>query len=197
MFRVFRRGPGPHALALAMAGVKMGERLLSLGGGTPGMFAALASKVGLTGRAAAIVPTEDAAAALRDAAAREGVLVDVEVQPRSPFTADAASFDVAVIDSTGGYLGSLAPEARVGVLRDLRRLLRPGGRALVVERAPRGGLGALVGGAGGPRRLGPDGLVAALQAEGFRPARVLAERDGYLFVEGLTTSSVDSRQSEV
>ncbi|MBI1874406.1 MAG: hypothetical protein HYS05_11050 [Acidobacteria bacterium] len=187
-FFFFRRGPGPHALALAMVGVKMGERFLALGSGTPGMIAAFAGKVGLTGRAAAIVAPEDAATALRDRAAREGVLVDVEVQPRPPFGAVGASFDVAVIDSTDGYLASLAPEVRVGVLRDLRRLLRPGGRAIVVERTPHGGLGKLVGGAGERQRLGSEGTVEALSAEGFRPVRVIAERDGYLFVEGLRTT---------
>ena len=54
---------------------------------------------------------------------------------------------------------------------------------------PRGGLGALF----RPRRRGPvdphyassGGAIVALEAEGFRAARLLAERDGLSFFEGV------------
>jgi cyclopropane fatty-acyl-phospholipid synthase-like methyltransferase len=40
-----------------MVGVKLGDRLLQIGCGDGGLFAALAAKTGLTGRAAAIDPS--------------------------------------------------------------------------------------------------------------------------------------------
>lgn len=169
-----------------MVGVKMGERLVWVGAGTPAMFVALARKVGLTGHAAAIVTSEEDADRVRDAAAREGVLTDVHVQPHPRFVVDDRSFDVAIVDSTAGSLASIRPEARVDLFREVRRTLRPGGRAIAIERTPRGGLGALVSQWTIPS-LGAKTLAEALRSEGFRPVRVLAERDGYVFVEGMNT----------
>jgi hypothetical protein len=65
-------------------------------------------------------------------------------------------------------------------------VLRVGGRCLVIEPAPRGGLGALF----SARQLDPHyrthgGAEAALHAEGFQPVRTLAEQAGLTFTEGL------------
>ena len=63
----------------------------------------------------------------------------------------------------------------------------PGGRLVVIEAGPAdgGGLGGLL----GRRRADPyveaGGAVPALEAAGFRPVRVLGEREGYRFIEGL------------
>jgi ubiquinone/menaquinone biosynthesis C-methylase UbiE len=182
---IFRKGPGPHALPMAMSGIKMGERLLYLGAGTPGLFAALASKVGLTGRAAAVVFREADVAATEQAAAREGVLIEIAFTASGRFPHDADGFDLAVFDSTQGLLGAVSDEDRSLCLLEAFRVLRHGGRLLVVESA-RSGIGAIL------RRTPTDpayaatgGAKPALEAAGFRPVRVLAERQGIRFTEGL------------
>jgi SAM-dependent methyltransferase len=182
---IFRQGPGPHALPLAMSGVKLGERLLYVGSGRPGLFAALASKAGLTGRACAVVSGSREADAMRRAAAREGVLVEVAAGAAGPFPHDAESFDVAVIDSTDGTFGAMDASERQRLLREAAQAMRPGGRLLVIETVP-GAIGALL------RARAVDaayqssgGARAALESAGLRPVRVLAERGGSRFTEGL------------
>jgi hypothetical protein len=75
------------------------------------------------------------------------------------------------------------------MLQEAFRTLKPRGRVVVIERAPRGGLGALFkpssAAPADPHYQASGGAVAALQAEGFRAARLLAERDGLSFFEGV------------
>ncbi|MGH9314074.1 MAG: hypothetical protein ACRD1S_12870, partial [Vicinamibacterales bacterium] len=61
------------------------------------------------------------------------------------------------------------------------RVLRAGGRAVVVEPAPRGGLAALVRPQSDPQYSAEEWLRSA----GFKAVRVLAERDGQRFIEGV------------
>jgi hypothetical protein len=73
-------------------------------------------------------------------------------------------------------------EDRVATVREAHRVLRPGGRVMVIGAVPRGGLGALFTRAqSGP----PFDAEPSLQADGFRAARTLAEREGLRFVEAL------------
>lgn len=179
--RIFRQGLGPHQLAVAMAGVKMGERLLVLGAGTPAMTAAIAAKVGLSGRACAVVFNAEEQQAVERAAAREGVLVEVAVTGTGTLPFEEGAFDVAVIDSTGGLLASMDPAVRAAWLAEARRVLRDGGRGVVIEAGARGRRGAT---ADGTDRQ-PAGSAADLAAVGFRPVRLLAEREGRRFTEGM------------
>jgi len=176
-----RRGD-PHLLAVSMTGVKMGDRILQIGCADGGRLAAVAAKVGLSGQAVAVVPDDSSALRARKGAAEAGVLVDIEMAPPTRLPIEHGTFDVAVIDDTGGFAGALTPEARVGMLREVLRALRPGGRAIVIGAAPRGGLGALL-----TRAQGGPGFdaIAALSAEGFTPVRRLAEREGLTYAEGI------------
>jgi SAM-dependent methyltransferase len=165
-----------------MTGVKMGDRLLQVGCAHGGRLGAIAVKVGLSGRAAAAVPDEASATRVRKGAAEAGVLVDVEMASPSHLPFDPGDFDVAVVDNTGGLLSTLRAEDRVAAVRELLRVLRPGGRAVVISAAERGGFGALLTRAqSGP----PLDVVPVLQADGFKSVRQLAEREGLIFVEGI------------
>jgi ubiquinone/menaquinone biosynthesis C-methylase UbiE len=177
-----RRGGDPHMLVVGMTGVKMGDRVVQIGCAHGGRMAAIASKVGLSGQASTVVPDEESAARARKAASHAGVLVEVEVAPPMRLPLGDAAADLAIVDDTRGIVSMMTPEDRVATLRETFRVLRPGGRTIVIGTAPRGGLGALFSRA----QSGPSfDIPAALQAEGYRSVRKLAEREGLMFTEGI------------
>ncbi len=183
---MFLKKSDPYLLITGMTGVKMGDRFVQVGCANGGRLAAIALKVGLSGRAAVVAPDEASAARARKAAEQAGVLVEIEVAPptRLPLTDD--DFDLAVVDDTAGLFGAMRPEDRVAAIRELVRVLRPGGRVLVVGAAPRGGLGAVLSRTqNGPPFVASGDATKSLEADGFRAVRTLAEREGLVFVEGI------------
>ncbi len=180
---ILKKLRGASDSRVSMIGLQLGNRVLQIGHSDPHLIALLAAKIGVTGQASALVADDAARETLNRAAAARGVLVDVKVAPiRTPPFAQGW-FDVVVIPE---LIGAMRPHERVGTLQGARQVLRVGGRCLVIEPAPRGGLGALF----SARSLDPHyraqgGAAAALRAEGFKPVRTLAERDGRLFIEGM------------
>jgi ubiquinone/menaquinone biosynthesis C-methylase UbiE len=182
MIPLRRRRDDPHLLVVGMTGVRMGDRIVQVGCAHGGRLAAVAAKVGLSGRAVAFVPDDASAARARKAVDDAGVLVEIEVEPPTKLPAEANAFDLAIVDDTGGLLGTMRAEDRVATIRELVRILRPGGRVVVIGAAPRGGLGALFNrGSNAPLFNSPP----SLEADGFRQVRTLAEKDGLVFVEGV------------
>src|SRR5438093_11779345 len=183
---MFLKRDNPYSLVVGMTGVKMGDRLLHVGCAHGGRLGAVAVKVGLSGRAAVSVPDEAAAARAQKGAANAGVLVDVDVAPPTRLPFDDAAFDLAVVDDTGGLFGTMRAEDRVAAVRELARVLRPGGRVVMIGATPRGGIGALLSRAeSGPPFVSSGDAVKALEADGFRSARVIGEREGLAFVEAI------------
>lgn len=176
-----RRRDDPYLLVVGMTGVKMGDRVAQIGCAHGGRLAAVAAKVGLSGRAVAIVSDEASAARARKGAAQAGVLVEIEIAPTTNVPAGSGAFDLVVIDDTGGLLGAMPAGDRVATIREALRILRPGGRAIVIGAAPRGGLGALFRRAQSGRPFDP---APSLEADGFKTVRTLAKREGLVFVEG-------------
>jgi ubiquinone/menaquinone biosynthesis C-methylase UbiE len=182
---VFRKSV-PHALSVAMTGVRLGDRLLQIGCSNPSLLGAVSSKVGLSGRACVVVSDEAASARAARGAAQAGVLIEVTqaAVDRCPF--DEESFDVVVVDSTDGRLGALGGTGRHACLSDARRVLAPRGRIVVIDAGTPVGLSRFL------RPTPPidhtyqasGGPSGALEAAGFRAVRTLAERDGLIFVEG-------------
>ena len=186
MFNPFQRGANPYMLVVGMTGVKMGDRIVQIGCAHGGRLGAVAAKVGLSGRAAAIVPDESSAARARKGAADAGVLVEIEIAPPTRLPAEDGAFDLAVVDDTGGLFGTMRPEDRGVAIRELLRILRPGGRVMLVGASPRAGLGALLTRARSGPPFASSGLATqALQADGFKSVRTLAEREGLVFIEGI------------
>ena len=145
-------------------------------------MAAVAAKVGLSGRAVAIVPDEASAARARKGAADAGVLVEVETAPPTRVPLADEEIDLAVIDETGCLLRTLQSNDRLVAVREVLRILRPGGRVLVVGTAPPSGIGAWLTRAPGTPPFDPS---PELQAGGFKSVRTLAEREGLVFIEGI------------
>ena len=178
----FLRKSSLEQLPVAMSGVRMGERALQIGVDDRTLAGAIAAKVGLSGTAAFAVTSEGKAAHARRAGEAAGVLVDVQTTslPTLPFAADA--FDVVIVHAGDSSIPALGDAAGVPTLREAHRVLRGGGRVLIIEGGPRGITGWL---RPRVRPLDPAATVAALSTAGFRAARPLAEREGYRFTEGL------------
>ncbi len=82
-------------LIVGMSGVKMGDRMLQIGCSDGSALAAVAAKVGLSGRAVAVVPDVEAAARVRKGAERQGVLIDVEIAPPVPLPVDSTATSIS------------------------------------------------------------------------------------------------------
>src|SRR5205085_11519041 len=99
------------------------------------------------------------------------------------------SFDVAVVHSANGMLSAASQEFRQRLLSHVHRVTRNGGRVIVTEAGERTGLKAML--APTPRRdegyERGGGTIAAMATAGFKPVRLLADRDGLRFTEGLKT----------
>lgn len=180
-FAWFRKTRGPAELAVDMVGVRLGERFLQVGTGLPRVFALLAGRAGLTGRACALAADDTGRRVLDAAASAEGVFAEVFTTPgMAAWPFGEASFDVAVVDAEL----LLRPESAQAVVSELRRAVRPGGRVVALHHRPRGPLVRL----GFEGRSGVSHEAVAIEAllgqSGFKPVRVLGEREGLTFVEG-------------
>jgi ubiquinone/menaquinone biosynthesis C-methylase UbiE len=178
--RTIRRQRQMDPLHVTMTGVRMGERFLQIGCDDPSLLGGLAAKVGLSGACAVAAFDEEAAARARKVGASVGALIDVRVVTPDALGTESASVDMVVVDDTRGTFARLRDTDRVGALAEARRVLRSGGRIEVVERlSVKGLLGGHI--------TRPETYEAEqeLAAAGFKPVRLLAEKEGVRFVEGL------------
>ncbi len=173
-------------LSVRMTGVKMGDQVALVGCSNGARLGAIARQVGLSGRAVGLMPDRETAERMRKGAAAAGALVEIEITSPVRLKADNDAFDLVVVDDTGGLLASMRAEDRTGVFKDLRRIVRPGGRVVIIGTVPRGGVGVLISRAqSGP----PFDPMPWLTAENFKAVRLLAERDGLKFIEGTRARS--------
>jgi len=189
----FRRSKNARdPLPVAMIGVRLGERVLQIGVDDPTVIGLLAAKAGMSGTAACVVADAAAARRVQSGADGVGVLVETAVTPfGSPLPHDSGAFDVAIIHSVSGLLASLDSAARDTLLREVGRVVRPGGRAIVIESGTPTGLASLL------RRTPAaqasfdqaGGATAALEGAGFFPVRPLGDSEGLKFSEGLRPAS--------
>ena len=180
LFKLKRSG-NPRDLEVSMVGLKLGSSFLYLGGADHDLLTALAKIVGISGEASVAVDSSETAQRVTLAAKSAGLLVNIENTRLDSLPYDAESFDVVVANN---LLDKLPINERVLCLQQALKVLRPQGRLVVIETAPRGGLGALFSQhAADPTYLSYGGAEAALKAEGFRAIRSLGERAGKSFFE--------------
>jgi SAM-dependent methyltransferase len=183
---MFLRKTRIEPLPVTMSAVRMGERVLQIGVDNPSVASAIAAKVGLSGHAAIAVTEERDAARANAATANAGILVDVKVTPLASLPFDSDAFDLVIVHATRGLISSLDADARAVAMREWWRVLRHGGRVMTIEAGPPTGLANVF----KQQRTNPSyeaagGVIGALEAAGFRPVRMLAEREGYKFAEGV------------
>ena len=185
-FNRFAKREAPYPLVVGMTGVKLGDRVLQIGCSNGGPLAAIAAKVGLSGRALALVPDQPSMARAQKAAANLGVLVEVELDAGARLPVDDASFDLVIVDDAGGAFSTKGEDDRVSTIREALRVVRPGGRAMIIGATPPQGLSAILSRGPATPSIALSGeATKALETAGFRGARTLAEREGLVFVEGI------------
>ena len=115
------------------------------------------------------------------------VLVDVQAAPLDALPFGEASFDAVVLHGAAGVLAPLDAMARTRALTAARRVLRSGGRLVALEAGTATGLTARLRPSkpADPAYEAAGGTVAALEAAGFKPVRLLADREGTRFIEGM------------
>jgi hypothetical protein len=182
--RTVRRHRQMDPLHVTMTGVRMGERFLQIGCDDPSLLGGLAAKVGLSGACAVVAFDEESADRARGVGAKVGALIDVHVVEPGAFGVQAASVDMVVVDDTRGTFARMRDADRAAALAEAKRVVREGGRIELVERVA---LKGLLGG----HITRPEGYSAeaSLSAAGFKPVRMLAEKEGVRFVEGLRGAS--------
>ena len=174
-------------LAVAMSGVRLGERVLQVGIDDARLAGLIAAKTGLSGSAACVVADAQQASKAKAGADYAGVLMDIAVVPAGALPHPDSGFDVAIIHSVSGLLASMDAPARRILLGESARVLRAGGRIIVIEPGTRTGLRSML------RPVPPSqaaydsagGALADLRAAGFSPVRELGDREGLRFAEGL------------
>ena len=183
---MFLRKTRLEPLPVTMSAVRMGERVLQVGLDDAAIATAIAAKVGLSGNAAIAVTDESAAARAQSATANAGLLVDIKVTALASLPFDSDAFDLVVVHAVRGLLASLDADARIAAMREWRRVLRHGGRVMTIEAGTATGIGSMF---KQSRDAGSSdasaGIVASLQSAGFRSARMLADREGLKFAEGI------------
>ncbi|MFG6449033.1 bifunctional demethylmenaquinone methyltransferase/2-methoxy-6-polyprenyl-1,4-benzoquinol methylase UbiE [Roseateles sp. BYS180W] len=113
---------------VAVANLKPGERVLDIAGGTGDMARAFARKVGATGM---VVHTDINEAMLRTG--RDRLLNEGLVLPTNLCDAEALPYRDGCFDMVCVAFGLRNMTHKEGALKEMRRVLRPGGRLLVLE----------------------------------------------------------------
>jgi ubiquinone/menaquinone biosynthesis C-methylase UbiE len=176
MFKLRKSEPG-EPLVVAMTAARLGDRLLVIGCSDPRIVAQLAVKPGLTGRACAVDESSDFAAKAASAAEKEGALLETETAPFHQLPFENSSFDVVAVSHA---LTRVPENQRAGCLNEASRVLREGGRCVVIQAGQPTGIAALF------RKpdMTPGETEQLMSAAGFRAVHTLADRQGLAFVEG-------------
>jgi len=161
-------------LQVSMTGVRMGERFLQIGCHDRALLSGLAAKVGLSGTAAVAAFDQKEAKLAESVGAKVGALIEVrDMSEGRAWPFGEAQFDMVVVDDTNDAFGRR--DQPTTMLRNAFLSLRAGGRVEVVTMIK-------------SDQPGYDYLRHLTEA-GFKPVRVIAERDGLRFLEGLRPHS--------
>jgi hypothetical protein len=176
--KLFRQAASPHQTALAMIGAKPGGSVVVIGAAEPAVAAEVALVTGLNGRTLVIVPRGIASTVVEKAATEAGALVDVETSDLVSLPAGDGAFDVAVIPDAD------ADANLDGVIREAARVVRSGGRVVVIKGRKVTGFRKLLSGSPSDSGAADDRVVSLLSGAGLRGARLLGQAEGISYFEG-------------
>jgi ubiquinone/menaquinone biosynthesis C-methylase UbiE len=180
MFKLFRGAyETPHRTAVSMVGARPGDSVLFCGAGRPDIAGAVGAVTGLNGQTTVVDRQDGAKARVAAGAAAAGALVDFTDAPLTMLPFDGGQWDLAVIPTGLTTLGGNA----TNVLAEAVRVVRSGGRVVIIERVSRPGLFGLF---HTPEvSVAPvEATTGALSAAGLRGVRLLAEVEGVRYFEG-------------
>ena len=126
---------------LDVAGVAAGQAVLDVGCGTGTLALAAKRRVGTQGSVRGIDASEEMIDRARGKSARHGLSVTFEVGTAQSLPFPDAAFDVVLCSLA---MHHFPEDARAGALAEMRRVLKPGGRALIVEFSRGRGVWALL-----------------------------------------------------
>lgn len=115
---------------LEQAGLRPGERVLEVGCGTGEVAQRARIRVGPDGQVSGIDPSADMIGVARKKASRAGLEIDYRVAAIEALPYPEASFDV-VLSSL--MMHHLPDDLKSAGLAEVRRVLKPGGRLLIVD----------------------------------------------------------------
>jgi ubiquinone/menaquinone biosynthesis C-methylase UbiE len=177
---IFRQGPSAHQTSLAMIGAKAGDEVLVIGAGDAALAAEIARVTGLNGRLVVVDRAEGARARVEAAAGRAGALVEFEDAPPTMLPIDPDSYRIVVI---ANRLSSLAGSDRAGCCAEACRVLKPGGRLVVIDGARRPGIFGLF--SQQSATIAEEEVLTLLARSGARAGRRLAAVDAVAYYEAL------------
>jgi SAM-dependent methyltransferase len=162
-----------------MIGAKTGNRVLFVGLDHAGLAAELALVTGLNGQTLVVAPVA-LQPRFEAAAAQAGSLIELATHDSGPIPVQGMQFDLVV---WAAELAALSESERMARVHELLALLRPGGRAVLLDGAPT------------PRRFGgprpallpPEAVVGLLAGARGLAARKLASAGGLNYYEARTS----------
>jgi demethylmenaquinone methyltransferase/2-methoxy-6-polyprenyl-1,4-benzoquinol methylase/phosphoethanolamine N-methyltransferase len=179
------RGPAMRERTIALANLVPGESVLEVGCGTGEIAMRAKARSGPRGFVAGIDPSPEMIAAARQKAARANLDIDYRVAGVEALPFADATFDV-VLSSL--MMHHLPEDLKPRALAEIRRVLKPGGRLLIIDfKKPSSRLGRLQPVWLVHRRMSSDvrELPGLLEAAGFAAVKAGATGFSYLgFVEG-------------
>jgi len=128
--RLLRR---THGAIVELAGPRAGERALDVGCGTGSLAVALKRAVGPTGSVHGIDPSPEMIEVARRNASKAGLGVDFQIAPGQALPFAAGTFDLVVSQLAVHHVPA---ELRPAAFGEMRRVLKPGGRCLIVDFEP-------------------------------------------------------------
>jgi hypothetical protein len=158
-----------------MIGAKPGDRVIVFGADQPEMAADLALATGLNGRLVVRDAEPSAQTRIEAAAARVGALVEFDAAAE----AIEEEWDAAVLARS---MGSMSEAERAAHIGDAMRILRDGGRVIVIDGTPAGRWPASLFTRREPQ-IAPADVLAILDGAGARASRLLADVGGVRFYE--------------
>jgi len=177
MARWFRKGLSRHHTAIAMIGAKSGDQVLVVGASDAELAAEVALVTGLNGTTTVCDPDAGARTRVETAAREAGALVEFATATPTSLPATDESQDVVVLMNAADAVAHVDPAL---VLEHVLRILRPGGRIIVVDGSRASGFFRSTGGA---ERLPAQTILTRLEQAGTRARRQLAEVDGVSYYE--------------